>query len=190
MIRFFKTHTFEKLNDKLKCFAVNIMGRGTTVPQMKCLILLATSGENATWNSRETSKEHQVIPLPSEEALKEIPMILNLIEQLGMSVSHVIKPDPELLLDIEQKTYNVFFVPEALGNPYIPTQEEFVIPYGIKSVLGFGGILPSGDIFMIIMFLKVLISRQTSDFFKTMSLNLKLAVLPFEKIVFAQDRKS
>jgi len=189
LVRFFKTHTFEQLDDKLKGFAVSMLGKGTVIPAMKCLALLGTVGENPKWNSRKTSKGHQAIPLPSKEAVNEIPMIRNLIKQLGINVSHVIQPDPSLLLDIEQKTYNVFFVPEAFGSPYIPAQEGFVIPYGIKSVLGFGGILPLGDIFLIIMFLKIHVSRETSDFFKTLSLDLKLAVLPFEKEVFAQAGK-
>ena len=55
---------------------------------------------------------------------------------------------------MEPKTYNVFHVPEAFDNPLIPAQEDFVLPYRIKSVLGFGGLLPSGDIFAVILFLK------------------------------------
>ena len=74
-----------------------------------------------------------------------------------------------------------FFVPKALSaSPYIPAQTEFVIPYGIKSVMGFGGMLPSSNIFVIIMFLKVSISKETADLFKNLSLNIKLALLPFE----------
>ncbi|WP_207706714.1 hypothetical protein [Acetobacterium tundrae] len=63
------------------------------------------------------------------------------------------KPDPAFLLDIEQKSYGVFLVPQALGSPYIPAQKEFVVPYQIKSVMGFGGMLPMLDIFVIIIFL-------------------------------------
>jgi hypothetical protein len=116
-------------------------------------------------------------------------MLQNLIKQLGLSVSLVVKPDPALLLDMEQKTYNVFLVPEALGSPYIPAQKEFVVPYGIKSVTGFGGMLPSGDVFMVIIFLKVPVSRESSALFKNLSLNIKLAVLPFENKVFALSGK-
>ena len=97
----------------------------------------------------------------------------------------VIKPDPKLLLDTEQKTYNVFYVPDALGSPYIPAQQEFVVPCGIKSVLGLGGVFPSGDIFAIIMFVRVPITEEVADLFKTLALNIKIAVLPFENMVFA-----
>ncbi len=185
LVRFFKTHTYEKLDDELQSFSRSIAGDTPVLPGMKCLALLATVGENPEWNSRKTSKGHKAIPLPSEQAAYQIPMIRNLIKQLGLSVSMVIKPDPKLLLDIEQRTYNVFYVSNARGSSHIPAQKEFVIPYGIKSVLGLGGLLPSGDIFVVIMFLKVPVSKEGADFFKPLSLNIKIAILPFENTVFA-----
>ena len=48
-----------------------------------------------------------------------------------------------LIGDMSKKTYDTFYVPESVGSPYIPTQDDFVIPNGIKSVLGFGGVLSS-----------------------------------------------
>jgi len=59
-----------------------------------------------------------------------------------------------LIGDMSKKTYNTFYVPESLGSPYIPTQDDFVIPNGIKSVLGFGGVLSSSALFVVIMFSK------------------------------------
>ncbi len=185
LVRFFKTHDYEKLDDELRGFSRSMLGNSPVLPGMKCLTLLATRGENPEWNSRTASKDHKAIPLPSEEAVHQAPMISNLIKQLGLNVGVIINPDPRVLLEIEQRTYNVFYVSEALGSPYIPAQEKFVIPYGIKSVLGFGGVLPSGDIFAVIMFLKVPVSKETADFFKTLSLNVKMALLPFENTVFA-----
>jgi hypothetical protein len=190
LIRFFKTQAYEGLNDELKGFALNMLGGGTPFPEMKCFTLLATIGENKEWNFKEKSKGHRAIPLPSEEVLYQIPMMRNLIKQFGLDVKSVIKPDPSLLLDTEQNTFGVFFVPKALGSPYIPAQKEFVIPYNIKSVMGFGGILPSLDVFGIIMFFRVPISWETADLFKNLSLNVKLALLPFEERAFTYPGKS
>jgi hypothetical protein len=184
---FFKTVSYEALPNELQVFAKKMLKEDVPASTMKCLTLLGTVGENSEWNSRESSKGHLAIPLPSEEVLHQIPMIRNLIQQLGLSVKSVVAPDPALLLDMEQKTYGVFFVPEALGSPNIPFQDEFVVRYGIKSVLGFGGMLPSLDIFVIIIFLRNTISREEADLFKNLSLNIKLAILPFEKSVFARS---
>jgi hypothetical protein len=49
--------------------------------------------------------------------------------------------------------------------------------------------LPSGDVFMVIIFLKVPVSRESAELFKNLSLNIKLAVLPFENKVFALSGK-
>jgi hypothetical protein len=186
LVRFFKTHPYGKLDDELQSFARKMCGDVPAFPEMKCLTLLATAGEKPEWNSRKNSTGHKAIPLPSEEVVHQIPMIRNLIKQLGLSVSSVIRPDPAIMLDMEQKTYNVFHIPEALGNPYIPAQQEFVIPCGIKSVLGFGGVFPSGEIFAIIMFLKVPVSQELAALFRLLALNVKIAILPFVNAIFAE----
>jgi hypothetical protein len=91
------------------------------------------------------------------------------------------------LLGLEERKLNVFHVPEAVGSPYIPAQESFVIPCGVKSVQGFGGLLPSGNLFAIIMFSKVEISSSTAEKFKTLASNVKSALLPFDgKAVFGK----
>ena len=189
LIRFFKTQAYEELPGDLQAFAKKMLDRDSPQSGMKCMTLLGTIGEDPKWNSRETSRGHQAIPLPSEEVVHQLPMIRNLIKQLGLSVKSVVNPDPALLMDMEQNTYGVFFVPEALGSPYIPGQKEFVIPYGVKSVVGFGGMLPSLDIFVVILFLRLSITRETADLFKNLSLNAKLAVLPFEKTIFDSSKK-
>jgi hypothetical protein len=45
-------------------------------------------------------------------------------------------------MEMEQKSSNVFFVQETAGSPSIPAQENFVIPYKVRSVLDFGTLLP------------------------------------------------
>ena len=71
-------------------------------------------------------------------------MVSNLINQLGVEITTLLVPEQALLLDLGQKSYTVFHVPHAVGSPYVSVQEDFVVPFGIQSLLGFGGILPSG----------------------------------------------
>jgi signal transduction histidine kinase len=186
LVRLFKTHSYEALDDTLQVLARCMLGRVSPAPDMKNLVLLATVGDNPVWNSRSTSQGHKIIPLPSVEAIHEIPMIRTLINQLGLEVNMLVKPDREYLLDMEQRSYNVFHIPEATGNLIIPSQSEFVIPLGIKSVVGFGGVLPTGDVFAVIMFSKVPISAEVADLFRNISLNIKIALMPFQNDVFAQ----
>ena len=181
LVRFYKTHPFGSLNEGLQRFALRSLRGQPESPSMRCLTLMATVGERPEWNARETSVGHQAIPLPSPEIVSQVPMIANLIKQFGLEIHTVLKPDPDFLMELEQRSYNVFHVPTAVGSSYIPAQQEFVIPFGIHSVLGFGGMLPSGNLFVVILFSKVHIPRETADMFKPLSLSVKLTVLPFEE---------
>ncbi len=181
LVRLFVTQPFGGLNSELQVRARQMLGNTQESPAHKCLVLLGTVGQESEWNSRHLSSGHQVIPLPSEQVLSSIPMISQLINQLGVDVNCVLKPTPNMLLAAEQQTYNVFYVPEAVGSPYIPAQQHFVVPFGIKSVLGFGGLLPSGELFAVILFSKSHIPEETAALFKPLALAAKASLLPFDR---------
>jgi hypothetical protein len=179
LVRFFVTAPYSELDADLQAFARGMLGDAPDSPALKCLTLLATAGEIPAWNSRHESAGHKALPLRSAESVARSPMIAQLIRQFGIEVRSLLAPDPDFVVDAEQHTFNVFHVAEATGSPYIPAQQEFVIPHGIRSVLGFGGLLPSGELFAIILFAREPIPRQTADLFKTLALNAKVAILPF-----------
>jgi len=178
LVRMFVTVPFDALETSQQAFASNILGGPPASPSMKCLTLLATAGDLPDWNSRSTSRGHQALPLPSAEAVSRSPMIAQLIRQLGIEISALLS-DTGLVIDAAQHTFNVFYVGDAKGSGFIPAQQEFVIPHGIRSVLGFGGLLPSGELFATILFSKTHIPREVADLFKTLALNVKVALLPF-----------
>ena len=177
LVRFFKTHDYDELPPDLKASSSEIVPSASIPPGMKCLTLLASAGDEAEWNSRNSSRGHKAIPLPSQDFVRQFPMISSLVRQFGLELNSVLRPDPSCLRDLDETTYNVFHVPTALGSAYIPAQEDFVIPYGIESTLGFGGMLPSGNLFATIMFFKVPISHDIADLFQPLTLSVKIAVL-------------
>ena len=187
LVRFFKTHPFASLGPTLQAYAKLLLPTPPPSGAVQCLTLLATAGERPEWNARAQSKGHQAIPLVSQKMAEEAPMIANLIRQLGVPIASVVEPDRRLLLDLSQKTFNVFHVAEAVGSPYIPAQQDFVIPYGVQSVLGLGGVLPLGGLITVILFSRCPISREVAVLFRPIALAVKLAVLPFEEAVFADD---
>ena len=162
LARFFKTHDFGELSPPLQAIARDSLGNMPATPSMKCLTLLGTAGDQPEWNDRAQSTGHQVIPLPSEGMVTQTPMIAQLIQQLGLTINNVIAPASDMIVDLQERTYNVFHVPQAANSPYIPAQAEFVEPFQVRSVLGFGGILPSGSLMAVILFAKAPISRQTA----------------------------
>jgi two-component system NtrC family sensor kinase len=190
LVRLFKTHPYADLDDSLRTFASGIMKASPVSREMKCLVLLGSAGELPEWNSRHQSAGHKAIPLPSEHFIESFPMITQLIQQLGLEVNTLLQPDPSVVMDMAQKTYNVFLIPDATGSVYVPAQDGFVIPFNVRSVLGFGGILPSGNLFTVIIFSKVKLTRQTADMFRSLALSVKIAILPFDgREVFSSAHK-
>jgi hypothetical protein len=94
---------------------------------------------------------------------------------MGLDIATVVRPPPDVLRSAEGKTYSVFHVEEALGSPYIPAQAEFVVPYEVRSVVGFGG-LHRNDFFAVILFATVPILRVAADRFRNIALDLKAAL--------------
>ena len=172
LVRFYKTHPYASLPGEDCAFALRLLGGAKPKPGLKCLTLLATAGDEPAWNDRNHSRAHRAIPLVSVQMVENAPMIAALIRQFGLSIDAVLSP-PKMAQSLAGKSYNVFHVPDARGSSAIPAQEEFVIPYGVRSALGFGGVLRSGDLFAVIMFTKVPISDATAGRFRNLALEVK-----------------
>jgi hypothetical protein len=179
LVRFYKTHALAELEPDVRRFVVDTFVDQPLAHTTPCLTLLGTVGDEKAWCSRHASRGHKAIPLASEQSVERLPMIAHLVRQLGLDVSYLLKPDARLIVDLDQRTFNVFHVEHALGSPHIPAQREFVEPYEIKSVLGFGGVLPSGELFATIMFSRVTIDPNVAHLVKPLTLSVKLALLPF-----------
>lgn len=179
LVRFYKTHSFSMLGPEDQDFARGLLGGAKTKPGLKCLTMMATAGDEPAWNSRSESRGHRVIPLVSVQMVEGAPMIAALIRQFGLDIEAVVSP-PTLVTSLGGKTYNVFHVPEAKGSSAIPAQDDFVIPHGVRSALGFGGVLRNGDLFAAIMFTKVPISVDTASRFRNIALEVKTLLFNFE----------
>ena len=178
LVRCFKTHLHSALPVGLEATLSGRTDSTSPCSNARCLTLLATAGDLPAWNDPMQSSGHRVIPLVSAESVMQAPMIAQLIQQLGLDIEAVLSPNEELLLEADERNYGVFHIETALGNPSIPAQ-SFVQQHGIQSVLGFGGLLPSGDLFAVILFSKVCISRDVAYLFRTLALSVKLVFLPF-----------
>ena len=180
LVRCYKTHRYGALQPELQQFARSVLNREPPA-STKCLTLMATVGQSASWNSRQLSRGHQTIPLPSADMVEKAPMISQLIKEFGMEITSVLEPSPEIIRELAGKRHGVFYVENAEGSPYIPAQDEFVKRYGIRSVLGFGGMLATGDLFAVILFTTVHVPPAVADRFKTIALDAKAAFSRFHE---------
>ena len=180
LVRLYVTHPYARMPAEDQLFARNLLnGPVARWPFLKCLALLATRGDEEAWNDRTTSRGHRAIPLPTTAILEQAPMIAQLFLQMGVELSTVLKAEPALITDLTKRTYNVFHVARALGSPYIPAQDEFVRRYGIESVVGFGGALPWGEHFAVVLFSRTPINTAIASRFKSFALDIKARLLKF-----------
>ena len=183
LVRLYKTHPFGRLPSDLQAFATGV-AREAPPPDVRCLTLLGTAGDVPAWNDRHQSTGHQAIPLPSEQVVEQLPMILQLITQLGLDVTTVVRPDPGDVRELAQKTYEVFHVPDAMSSPYVPAK-DFVEAHAIASALGFGGMLYTGDFYAVVMFARVPISADAAQMLKILALPVRVPLLAHLRRVFA-----
>jgi hypothetical protein len=189
LVRFYKTHAYGNLEPALQEFARAQLGGSEPGDALRCLTLIATSGDEAAWNSRHESRGHQAIPLPTAEAVRAAPMVMRLIEELGLDIEAVVSgaaasgaaARSASNRPADARSYDVFHVEDALGSPHIPAQGTFVIPHRIASVVGFGGLLRSGEMFAVILFSRVRIPARSAARFRTIALDVRSALFKFDE---------
>lgn len=152
-------------------------------PDPLILSLRASRGIRPEWNDPRLSRSHRIIPLASMTPLARTPTICNLVAQLGVpagifSPSNADRSVPPTTAELDAEAYvNFFHVENAPGSPFVPDQTEFVEPYGVKSELGCGGVLPRRDMFVMILFSTVRLPRSTAELFRALAASIGLALL-------------
>ncbi|HVF03741.1 MAG TPA: SpoIIE family protein phosphatase [Frankiaceae bacterium] len=179
LVRCYKTQRYGQLPAEVQEFAAGLGADETT----RCLALLASAGVEDAWNDRRGSVGHRAIPLVTEAMVARSPMIHELLVQMGLDMGELVAPTG-LLVDPEPRSYNVFHVAEALGSPFVPAQADFVEPYGVRSVVGFGGLLPDGEMFAVVLFSRTPITRDIAERFRAVTGSVGLALLPYSHCVF------
>ena len=182
LARFYRTQSYGRLDPDQRAFADRLLGHPSVDRRLQCLCLLATTGIEPAWNDRRASRGHQAIPLPSPEMVEQAPMIAQLVRDFGLDLASVVRPpraDSTPLTEQFGRTYGVFHVEHARGSPYIPAQADFVEPYRIASVVGFGGALRAGGIFASILFSRAPITPAVADRFRNVALDVKAAIYNF-----------
>lgn len=172
LVRLFSTRRFGALTKELQHVVLSRLEDVAAEPDMRCLTLEATTGVEPAWKDPAQSQCHRVIPLPSAEAVAAAPMISALVADLGLPTAAVVAGG----VSAEHGRFDVFHVPVASGSQRIPDQ-EFVTTYGISSVLGFGGALPDGDVFCVVMFSRVPIPVDTAQQFRAVAVSVRVGLL-------------
>jgi len=154
------------------------------------LALVGTHGEEVSWNDRHNSIGHKGIPLISTSYVDAIPMISRLLRELGVPVEWADTHDAEF---IKKMGSGLFYVENAAkatdqkGRKIIPAQ-EFVAAYKVKSVFGSGGAYANGQMVVVVVFCRDLVSRDIAERFMTLIdlFRTKTAPLSESRAIFSR----
>lgn len=186
LVRLYVTSRLGELQAPLQELAAAAVpdGMAALTDETRCLTLLATAGREPAWNDRRASEHHQVIALSDEEGVERLPMVAGLLRGLGIEASAVVRPDPRQATVRSGRRYDLFFVPEAAGSPLVP-DGAFVARHGIRSTVGFGGVLPSGELFAVVIFARVALTAAVAELLRSLALTVQALVVPHTYRVFA-----
>ena len=179
LVRCFKTHRFGSLDpDLCRCGVERLELSEKPHPDLPCLTLLASYGDEVAWQSRHTSRGHRIIPIPSDAALARTPMIRELFRQFNVSLSDI-GQSPWSVGPASAHAYDVFHIERALGSEHIPDQDTFVRRYGIESIVAFGGPVRRGDIYAVILFCKQRVPVDVARHVRHLALDVSANVFRF-----------
>ncbi len=176
LVRFYGTAQLAALPAAERDFVAAL---GSTCPlpdDTTCLTLLGTAGTEPAWNDRTRSRGHRVVPLPDTAAVDELPMVAALLGQLGIDAEALTRASSDVVLPSDAEDYRIFHVPQAQDSPLIPAQ-DFVHEHGIASAVGFGGALPTGEVYAVVLFSTVPVGLLTAQLLGTVALSTSLACM-------------
>ncbi len=175
LCRLFVTQEYGRLPETPKKFVDDLVASAGCTGMLKnktmILSLLGTQGENPQWNDRSLSKGHSGIPLISSDFVEKIPMMSRLLKALGFGVDWIDNNDTSIIARTVGTLSGIFHVHDAKsetdnrGRPII-SEQDFVRRYGVKSVFGLGGgYIGNPLFFVVIIFLREIISRENAQKF-------------------------
>jgi hypothetical protein len=154
LVRIYRLTKFDELTPAL--------AQSVDTTRQKWITLMGTVGVEQAWCHRLSSQGHQAVPLGENQS----PMVSAALYQLGLDIGIEV-PTTTIDLPMQQASFmtRYFHVEQALGSPYIPAQDGFVIPYGIQSVVGLGNGFVSGSLYILLAFSRMAInSAQAMNF--------------------------
>lgn len=144
LVRIFRVTAYDDLPPDLKKL---------TDPDIQYWIALAgTYGQEQNWCDRHQSVSHGV--LSAEHATPMLKAALKLAGVKWGSEASDHMPDPH---NIAIEHY--FYIPNAPHHEDIPDQENFILRYGIQSVIGIGSPFMSQSAYLAVMFSKMPINQ-------------------------------
>ncbi|HEX4335249.1 MAG TPA: ATP-binding protein [Polyangiaceae bacterium] len=136
---------------------------------------MASRGAETEWSAEGTPvRPAAVVALPDVESVASFPFLDALLGALGVPAASVVSPVPRPGAEA-WSTFHTFHVKELAGGPLEPGK-GFVHGFEIACAFGFGGFMPSGHLFSLIIFSNVELDATAARFLSILQAYAKLAL--------------
>jgi hypothetical protein len=151
-----------------------LMRHAELLPELQALVdparerwmaLMGTVGIEPAWGDRRLSQGHKVLNLGEDQS----PMLSAALYQLGLDVGLALPEGSDMELGSTSYMTRYFHVPQALGSPYVPAQDGFVVPYNIQSVVGIGSGFVSRSLYILLGFSLLPLDKEHARFVAQMA---------------------
>lgn len=174
--RLYKSHRFGDLpSDLQQLVAQHEQNLDDRHP---CLVLLAAADDPRIAAEAAASADDRVQAL-TERSLAERPLMRHLLDGLGVEVASVLDPDRAVQSRLHTRDLDVFHVPDlSMAEGIDAEARQRVRSLGLSSMAVTGGVLLSGELFMVTLFARVEISHRVAQLLRSLGLAVKAALVP------------
>lgn len=186
LVRCYATIPIKQLPSTDKIFAINLAQSNRIADLLEestlVLSLLGTRGDLVDWNDRYRSKNHLAIPLAASSFVEAIPMVAQLMQDMGIGLGWLDTKDSGIVVKTLGTVAGVFYVREAAtrvdeqGRKIVPAQ-DFVRDNGIQTVFGLGGSYLNSLCVILILFTREIIERPKVERFLPIINTIKSATM-------------
>jgi hypothetical protein len=154
------------------------------------MALTGTYGQEEAWRQRKDSVGHKFVSLTKIAIPAKIPMFEQLLVR-DMGVDLETLHGTRDVLKSAKASGGTFYIENVPESPVIPAQDQFVKPYSVKSLVGFGGVIAGADrratLYSLIGFSRVPFTEAMAKDFQSMQVFVGTALASKrEQAIFAE----
>jgi serine phosphatase RsbU (regulator of sigma subunit) len=113
--------------------------------------------------------------LESPDTVRNDPLLAALVRELGLDADTFVSGKSDGNSTAEFGTFHIEDASDASRLPF----QEFVAAQDIRSVVGFGGVQPTGNVFAVALYARVPIHAEAAEMLRIIGVSVKLALLPY-----------
>ncbi|HEY0485804.1 MAG TPA: GAF domain-containing SpoIIE family protein phosphatase [Mycobacteriales bacterium] len=178
LAQLYNTAPWEDLPADLAAAVHPVGSPGPEPAGTRSLVLLASDGAPPEWRDRRRAPAHHPVLLAGAETVRDTPRVAALVRELGIDAGTFVHGPGADAADQTGSAFGVFHLEDARYTGLVP-DGGFVARHGIGSVVGFGGILPTGNVFSVVLYSRVPIGTAAAEMLRTIGVSVKLALLPY-----------